>query len=194
MFFQSEVQYQPQLGRLNMQRIFITTIFCLGVLFQSAVTADTAPQSTRWLRDTVTALTPQIEALAAQTRPADWALLRSCLYYALAGQYLLARQGVATRLESGAVMYNPFTPRRHGINPHVWLENRTHFIDCATLPRWGVVTVIPLSLVARHAADVIPEVTRVLIVERRQDPEYLAYLDGHRARFADALRRQGAAN
>jgi hypothetical protein len=174
-----------------MRHVVIITILCLGMLFRPAVAADSAEPSTRWLSDTVTALTPQIESLAARTRPADWALLRSCLYYALAGQYLLARQGVATRLESGAVMYDPSTPRRHGIHPHVWLVSRTHFIDCATLPRWGVVTVIPLSLVARHPVDVIPGVTRVLIVGRRSDPEYLDYLDDHRARFADALRRQG---
>jgi hypothetical protein len=160
-------------------------------LFRFALAADSEEPPTRWLLDTMTVLTPQIEQLADRTRPADWALLRSCLYYALAGQYLLARQGVTTRLEGGAVMYNPSTPGRHGIDPHVWLENRTHFIDCATLPRWGLVTVIPLSLVARHPADVIPGVTRVLIVGHRRDPEYLDYLDGHRARFTSALRRQG---
>lgn len=181
----------PYPGSIRMQRVVIVTIFCLGVFFRPAVAADSAGPSTRWLSDTVMALTPQIESLAARTRPADWALLRSCLYYALAGQYLLARQGVATRLESGAVMYDPSTPGRHGIDPHAWLESRTHFIDCATLPRWGVVTVIPLSLVARDPVDVIPGVTRVLIVGRRSDPEYLDYLDGHRTRFAEALRRQG---
>ena len=174
-----------------MQRWFIAIIFCLATFIPAAATADPAADSTRGLRDLVTTLSPRIEALASQTRPADWELLRSCLYYALAGQYLLSRHGVDTRLAGGAIMYNPSTPGRHGIDPHVWLESRTHFIDCATRPRWGVVTVLPLVLVARSPAEVIPGVTRVHIVGRRRDPEYLAYLEVHRARFADALRRQG---
>jgi hypothetical protein len=168
-----------------MRALCLAAMFCLGTLCQSGAAANDP------LRETLDALTPEIETLAANSRPADWALLRSCLYYALAGQYLLAREGVATRLESGAVMYNPSSARRHGIDPHVWLESRTHFIDCATLPRWGVVTLVPRSLVAEHPGDVIPGVTRVLVVARYRDRQQRAFLDAHRARFDDALRRLG---
>jgi hypothetical protein len=161
----------------------------IGLLFDSAIAADEGVGYTRWLQNTLNALAPQIESLAAQTRPPDWQLLRSCLYYALAGQYLLARQGIETRLESGALQYNPSTPARHGIDPHVWLETRTHLIDCATLPRWGEVTVIPRSRVATHRDEVFPGLTRVLVVERYRDPEQLAYITGHRARFVERLRR-----
>ena len=174
-----------------MPRKSITAVFCLVLFFQSAATADTASEYTRWLQDTVNALALDIEILAAYTRPAQWEMLRSCIYYALAGQYLLARRGVATRLEAGAIMYNPKTPQRHGIDPHIWLESPTHLIDCATLPRRGGVTVIPLSLVAQHDAGVIPGVTRALIVDRYRYPAYLDYLAGHRARFAEVLRTGG---
>ena len=173
-----------------MRRRVLAAIVSLGLLCQSVAFADTAPDDTRWLQETVNALALDIEILAAHTRPAEWELVRSCIYYALAGQYLLARHGVATRLESGAVIYDPHTPMRHGIDPHIWLESPTHLIDCATLPRWGEISVIPLSLVARHPAEVMPGVTRVLIVDRYRDPVYLAYLAGHRDRFADILRTQ----
>ena len=159
----------------------IAAIICLGLLCQSGASADTAPGYTRWLQDTVNALALDIEILAAHTRPAEWELQHSCIYYALAGQYLLARQGVATRLEAGAIQYDP----------HIWLESPTHLIDCATLPRRGEISVIPLSFVAQHPAEVIPGVTRALIVDRYGDPAYLAYLAGHRDRFADILRTQG---
>lgn len=170
---------------------FIAAILCLVLLCQGGAFAGSGQEYTRWLQDTVNALALDIEILAAHTRPAEWEMLRSCIYYALAGQYLLARQGVATRLEAGAIIYDPETPLRHGIDPHIWLESPTHLIDCGTLPRRGEVSVIPMSHVAEHEAGVIPGVTRVLIVERYRDPEYLAYLAGHHARFADVLRMRG---
>ena len=169
----------------------MTIVAGLGLLFHSGIAADEDVGYTRWLQNTLNGLAPQIELLAAQTRPPDWQLLRSCLYYALAGQHLLARQGIETRLESGAIQYHPYTPARHGIDPHVWLETRTHLIDCATLPRWGEVTVIPRSRVAMHREEVIPGVTRVLVVERYRDPEQLAHITAHRARFGERLRSLG---
>ena len=174
-----------------MQRWIIATIICLAASAPTAAPADSTRETTRELRDLVTTLSPQIEALAAHTRPADWQLLRACLYYALAGRFLLARHGVDARLESGSIMYDPSTPWRHGIDPHVWLESRTHLIDFATLPRWGVVMVIPRTLVALDPVEVIPGVTRALIVNRRRDPEYFACLEAHRERFTDELRRRG---
>jgi hypothetical protein len=79
----------------------------------------------------------------------------------------------------------------HDIKPHVWLETDTDFIDCSALPRWGYIAVIPLQQVARNPAAVIPEMTRLLILEERNDPEFLDYVDRHRTRFARIL--QGAA-
>jgi hypothetical protein len=178
-------------GAFHKRRRFTATLACLGLLFHSAIAADEGVGYTRWLQNTVNVLAPQIESLAAQTRPPDWKLLHSCLYYALAGQYLLARHGIESRLESGAIQYNPATPARHGIDPHVWLETRTHLIDCATLPRWGEVTVIPRARVATHRDEVVPGVTRALVVERYRDPEQLARISGHRARFGESLRRLG---
>jgi hypothetical protein len=135
-------------------------------------------------------LASRIEALAARTMPANWELLHACLYYALAGQYILAQRGFVTRLEGGAVIYNPFSSACHDIKPHVWLETDTHFIDGSTLPRWGYITVIPRQRVARHPGEVIPGFTRILILEQRSDPEFLNYIATHRARFERAL--QGA--
>ncbi len=174
-----------------MHRVIITALFCLGLLFPAGASADSASEHTRWLQDTVNALALDIEMLAAQTRPAEWEMLHSCIYYPLAGQYLLAWQGVVTRLEAGSILYDPQTPLRHGIDPHIWLESPTHLIDCANLPRRGEVSVIPMSLVARHDSEVVPGVTRVLIVDRYRYPEYLAYLAGHRNRFAGILRTRG---
>jgi hypothetical protein len=128
-------------------------------------------------------LAPEIETLTERTTPADWELLHACVYYALAGQYILARRGIRTRLKGGAVLYCPDTPLHHNIKPHVWLETGTHFIDCSALPRWGYIAVIPLQLVARTPAEVIPDVTRLLILEDRNDPEFLDHVATHRARF-----------
>lgn len=133
-------------------------------------------------------LAPAIEALTERTTPFDWELLHACVYYALAGQYILAHQGIPTRLKGGAVLYNPYTPLHHDIKPHAWLETDTHVIDCAALPRWGYIAVIPLQQVARNPASVIPWMTRLLILEDRDDPQFLDYVARHRARFERVLR------
>jgi hypothetical protein len=128
---------------------------------------------------------PGIEALAARSMPANWELLHACLYYALAGQYLLAQRGLVTRLEGGAVLYYPDTPLQHRIKPHVWLETDTHFIDGSALARWGYITVIPRQRVARRPGEVIPGFTRVLILSSTVTG-ILNYI-AHRARFERAL-------
>jgi hypothetical protein len=143
---------------------------------------------TRYLTALMNHLAPAIEALTERTTPANWELLHACLYYALAGQYILACRGIPARLKGGAVLYYPDTPLRHDIKPHVWLETGTHFIDCSALPRWGYIAVIPLQQVTRNLASDIPEMTRLLILEERNDPEFLDYVARHRARFERILR------
>lgn len=144
--------------------------------------------STRHLTGLMNHLAPAIEALTERTTPANWELLHACVYYSLAGHYLLARRGIRTRLKGGAVLYYPDTPLHHNIKPHVWLETDTHFIDCSALPRWGYIAVIPLQQVARNPALVIPEMTRLLILEDRDDPKFLDHVATHRARFDRILR------
>jgi hypothetical protein len=143
---------------------------------------------TRHLTALMNRLAPAIEALAEHITPANWELLHACLYYALARQYILARRGIRTRMKGGAVLYFPDTPLRHDIKPHVWLETDTHFIDCSALPRWEYTAVIPLQQVARNPASVIPEMTRLLILEERNDPEFLDHVATHHARFDRILR------
>jgi len=143
---------------------------------------------TRQLIALMVRLTPAIEALTQRTTPSDWELLHACLYYALAGQYILALRGIPARLKGGAVLYYPDTPLRHEIKPHVWLQTDLHFIDCSALPRWGYVAVIPLHEVARNLAAVIPGKTRLLILEERNDPEFRNYVARHRTRFKCVLR------
>jgi hypothetical protein len=70
----------------------------------------------------------------------------------------------------------------------VWLETGRHFIDCSALPRWEYLTVIPLQQVARNPASVMPGMTRLLIFEERNDPQFQDYVAGHLARIDRALR------
>ena len=150
--------------------------------------------STRQLTALMDRLAPAIEALTERTTPANWELLHACVYYALAGQYILARRGIPTRLKGGAVLYYPDTPLHHNIKPHVWLETDTHFIDCSALPRWGYIAVIPLQQVARNPESVIPEMTRMLIQEERNDPQFPDHVVTHRARFDRILRGEQPGN
>lgn len=143
---------------------------------------------TRYLTALMRTLAPEIEALTERVIPADWELLHACLYYAMAGQYLLALRGIATRLKGGVVVYYPDTPMHHRIKPHVWLETATHFIDSSALPRWGYIVVLPLQEVARGPASLMPGTSRVLILEERDDREFSDYVARHRARFERVLR------
>lgn len=131
-----------------------------------------------------------VEALVALTKPADWAPIHSCLYYAMAGQYLLARQGVSARLVVGTVIYRPHAAGQHRINPHAWLETGSYLIDPSALPRWGEITVIPLRLVARRFTDIRPGFTALLTIRRQTSPELRDYLAVHRAHFMRALAAQ----
>jgi len=124
-----------------------------------------------------------VERLVERSKPAEWALRRSCLYYAFAGQHLLARQGISASLWVGAVVYDPGTAASHQIWPHAWLETATHFIDFSALPRWGTVKVIPRHLVAWGPWEVRPGTTRVLALPRVEDLQVVAYLAFHRQRF-----------
>jgi hypothetical protein len=130
-----------------------------------------------------TSLAEEVEELVAHSKPAGWEMRRSCLYYALAGQYLLARNGIDAILWTGAVVYHPETRARHPISPHAWLETASHFIDYSTLPRWGEVTVIPREQTATEKTGVHAGITRVLLFHRPGDSALIEYLDTHRARF-----------
>jgi len=133
--------------------------------------------------DSISALASDVERIVAHSKPTDWEFRRACLYYAFAGQYLLARQGIAATLWVGTVVYDPQTPADHLISPHAWLETATHFIDYSTLPRWGNVKVIPHNRVATDQSEVVPGATQVLALHRAEDPGLIAYLSVHRARF-----------
>ncbi|MGB7930912.1 MAG: hypothetical protein WCH04_01570 [Gammaproteobacteria bacterium] len=170
------------------RRRFIASVYVAGLFMLTRTAAGRPSVYTRHLTALMDRLAPAIEALTERTTPANWELLHACLYYALAGQYILARRSIITRLKGGALLYYPDTPAHHDIKPHVWLETDTHFIDCSTLPRWGYIAVIPLQQVARSPASVIPEMTRLLILEERNDPEFLDYVARHRARFERILR------
>jgi hypothetical protein len=137
---------------------------------------------------TVTFLAPEVERLVERTKPDDWALRRACLYYAFAGQHLLAQHGIAASVWVGAVVYDPGTAASHQIWPHAWLETATDFIDYSALPRWGTVKVIPRRLVARSPAEVRPGRTRVLALRRIEDLDLVAYLRFHRERFDRILK------
>ena len=169
------------------RRRFIAVLLGAGLLTLPITGMGLPGLSTRKLTLLMDRLAPAIETLTERTTPTDWALLHACLYYALAGQYILARHGIGTHLKGGAVLYFPATPRHHAIRPHVWLETGSHFIDCSALLRWGYIAVIPLSRVARYRAAVIPGITRVLILEERNDIEFRDYVAEHRTRFERAM-------
>nr|WP_200347906.1 lasso peptide biosynthesis B2 protein [Halochromatium glycolicum] len=154
----------------------------------AAPAVTTVPSDTSLPTDTIQALSVAVEAMAASTRPRYWPLKRACLYYALAGQVLLAEQGISAQLRVGRVVYHPGTARAHAIAPHVWLETATHFIDYATLPRWGQVTIIPRDRVAVVPAEVVPGGSRVLAARAEVDDGLRLYLNHHNRQFQGRLR------
>jgi hypothetical protein len=162
--------------------------FLLVLCCMVARAADTAPGLPGTDIALIHALAPEVEALVERTKPASWVARYACLYYALAGRRLLAQHGIAAKLVTGAVIYDPRTPRRHSIRPHAWLETGSYLIDYATLPRLGVVKVIPLDRAVRRARDVRPGITRVLAPQRPRDPDHLRYLARHSARFEQSAR------
>lgn len=136
----------------------------------------------------ISALGREVESVAARTRPPHWPMKRSCLYYALAGRAILARHGINATLRVGAVDYFPGTPWEHPIDPHAWLETETHFIDYATLPRCGQVSLIPRDRVANQPEAVRPGVTQVLTLPSEPDRALTTYLRHHARRFRQWLR------
>jgi hypothetical protein len=130
-------------------------------------------------------LSDAVAAAAAATRPRHWPLRHACLYYALAGQALLARHGIAATLRVGRVVYRPGTPGAHPIAPHVWLDTGSHLVDYAMLPRRGEVAIVPADLVARRPSQVVPGVTRVLTSTADHDERLGRYLRHHYQRFRD---------
>jgi hypothetical protein len=131
----------------------------------------------------IRALSPAVEASVESTRPLHWPMTRACLYYAIAGQALLARQGIAARLRVGQVVYSPGTAAAHPIAPHAWLETETYFVDYAALPRWGEVMVIPRDRVAAAPSELIPGVTQVLAITAGIDDALAHYLNHHYRHF-----------
>lgn len=163
--------------------------FCIVLLLPAHAAAAT-PRGEVEIGQIVESLGEAVEDLAAGARPLEWPRLYSCLYYALAGQHLLAGEGIPTRLVLGTVVYGPYIAGQHGINPHIWLETATHLIDYATLPRWGEVSVIPMERVARSAREVTPGLTRILILPRRASPQERHFITIHRSQFERALARK----
>jgi hypothetical protein len=155
----------------------------LSVVTHAGVVPGTPPQVVQRIQS----LAADAEEIVSRTKPAAWQNMHSCLYYAFAGQYLLANRGIAARLVVGTVLYNPFTPYHHGIRPHAWLETDTYLVDFSTLPRWGYISIIPLSAVARRVSEIKPWTTRVLTLIGKRDPEVDRYLATHRQRFKRAL-------
>lgn len=170
------------------RRRFITAVCAVGLTALDRAAYGRVDAHTRYLTALMAHLAPGIEELTERTAPPDWELLHACLYYALAGQYLLARSGISTRLEGGVVVYAPSTPLHHRIKPHVWLETAAHFIDCSALPRWGYIVVIPMQQVALNPASIAPSTTRLLILKQRDDAEFNDYVATHRARFKRILK------
>jgi hypothetical protein len=169
---------------LRRQRILIAAAVALGAALASMpIGAATAP-STDALDGHVFAIAADVEQAAARTRPPSWPLKRACLYYALAGQHLLARRGIDAALRIGTVVYDPGTTAAHRISPHAWLETASHLVDYAMLPRRGRPTLVPLGQVARDTAGVVPGRTRVLALTDPDNRQLRAYLAVHRARFA----------
>jgi len=166
----------------------IIVYLCIALLLAPATAA--AAENTPDFKVTVESLGDSVEAMVAATRPLEWPPLHACLYYALAGQHLLAGEGITARLVLGTVVYGPYITGQHGINPHIWLETATHIIDYATLPRWGEVSVIPLDWVAHSAGEVTPGLTRIAVLPRPSSLQERRFIMMHRARFERALTRR----
>jgi hypothetical protein len=135
----------------------------------------------------VQGLAPAVDALVDATKPARWTKRRACLYYALAGQRLLAQQGIWAQIRAGSVVYGPFTVARHSIRPHFWLETPTHFIDFSTLPRWGKASIVPLTRVAYQPGQASPASTRILAFRAPCDAACQTFVAGHRQALESQL-------
>lgn len=157
------------------------SVVATALLFVVCGHAAAAPAA--FPTQTVYALAAAVEALAATTRPQHWPMKRACLYYALAGQALLAQQGIPAMLRVGQVEYRPGTPAAYPIAPHAWLETGSYVIDYAMLPRSGRVAVIPINLVATDSSNILPGVTMLLTTPDRRNKPLGLYLNHHYRRF-----------
>jgi hypothetical protein len=169
------------------RRRFIAAVGAAGLLALTRLAAGRTDVRTHYLIAITQRLAPEVEALTERAIPHDWQLLHGCLYYALAGQYLLTRCGISTRLKGGTVVYFPTSPLHHRIKPHVWPETASHYIDFSALPRWRYVVVLSLETVAPNPASILPGLTEALILEERNDAEFDDYVSRHRARFERTL-------
>jgi hypothetical protein len=160
----------------------------LGLLCVSAVRADAEGSPEPPSVETFGSLAAEVERLVEWAKPPHWETRRSCLYHALAGQFLLAREGVPAALRFGSVVYAPGTVTAYRISPHAWLETATHLVDYSTLPRWGEVTVIPRDQAAPDVSRVSPGVTRVLALPWPADASLRGYLATHCSRFQGIVR------
>jgi hypothetical protein len=134
-------------------------------------------------------LAPEIDALVETSKPVLWPKRRACLYYALAGQRLLARHGIAAAIRTGTVVYSPLTTARHSIHPHFWLETPTHFIDFSTFPRWGKASVAPLDRIARHRRELLPGIALILAAPMPCNLQCETFVGRHRLSFESNLGR-----
>jgi len=165
-------------------------MLCLSLLATPASPAP--PLQHDLVAQRLAAVAGEVEDTAARTRPSNWPLRRACLYYALAGQYVLARQGIPSSLRLGTVVYGPGGPSAHRISPHAWLETATHFVDYATLPRWGRPTIVSRQQVATAIAQVEPGRTAVLALTEPIAGPMRGYLAVHRARLARQMMQPAA--
>jgi hypothetical protein len=173
------------------QRVRLAGCFlvCLSLLATPALPAPHAQHDL--VAHRLAAVAGEVEDTAARTRPSNWPLRRACLYYALAGQYVLARKGIPSSLRRGTVVYAPGGPSAHRISPHAWLETATHFVDYATLPRWGRPTIVSRQQVATAIAQVEPGDTAVLALSEPIVGSMRGYIAVHRARLARQIMRLG---
>lgn len=171
--------------RPSILRVIAAALLIVWASGLAAAPADRSPAA-----NVIRALSASVEALVASSRPPHWPLRRSCFYYALAGQALLARHGISACLHVGQVSYFPGTAHAHPIAPHAWLATEIGFIDYATLPRWGRVTVIPHALVATDPSLVMPGVTQVLTLSAGPDDPLTWCLQDHYRRFSLFIRAE----
>jgi len=165
---------------MNQSRSLAAAALSLMVALGTAtVRAAPVPSDPTPPTSIIDALSAEVDATVARTRPPYWPMKRACLYYAIAGQALLAEHGIPARLRVGRVVYWPGTASAHPITPHAWLETTTDFVDFAMLPRRGQTSVIPLQQVATSPSAVVPGPTRVLAIAAEIDAPLGLYLRHH---------------
>lgn len=185
----------PGSGNTEMTRsrsLVVATLSLMVTLGVATVCPAADPSEPAPPTSIIDALSAEVDATVASTRPPHWPMKRACLYYAIAGQTLLAEHGIPARLRVGRVVYRPGTAAAHPIAPHAWLETATDFVDYAMLPRGGQTAVIPLRQVATTPSAVVPGVTRVLAITAEVDASLGLYLRHHYRLFQGRYMRPAA--